>query len=80
MCSKVRSGERIISIRQTSNIVSTLYCSIPRDRATTSQSLTQDEYDNAFTQLAGKEKIPASQDEEGDIEPPRHKQSMPGIS
>jgi hypothetical protein len=41
------------------------------------QSPTQDEYDNAFTQHADEDERPASQHEEGVIEPPRHTQSTP---
>jgi hypothetical protein len=45
---------------------------------TTSQKPTQNENDDAFTQHASEEEIPASQDEEGAIDPPRQKPSMPG--
>jgi hypothetical protein len=44
---------------------------------TTSQKPTQNKNDDAFTQHAGEDKRPASQDEEGVIDPPRQKQSMP---
>jgi hypothetical protein len=43
----------------------------------TSQRRTQNENDDNFTQHAGENESLASQDEEGAIEPPRHKQSMP---